>query len=438
MNLTAENKPLFGLPGLTQGCPKRYAEGQARSENPLQTLEKIRPLFRQAGLTRIGNVTHLDRHDIPVTVAIRPNSKSLAVSSGKSTTLEGALVSGAMEALELYAAEEAAPESFLAPYAELSGATIPVELLPFRRFSMFHPSRPERWCQGWDLIQRESVAVPTEWVTMDLCFSPFRESMASFRTDSNGLASGNHPLEAICSALLESVERDAVTLHQYAGELWAGALQGVCLDSLTNPRLRELLARTDRADLDIFLYDCTSDIGVPVYKAFCCDREAPRQVAGGYGAHLDAQVAAERAILEAVQGRTVVIAGARDDIFSLYYDIRRLKDARQFLHWSKLNPPNCQLSDTKLDTPSFEGDLQVILERLQAVGLNRAIVVDVTPTDWPISVYRILVPGLEGYHRFNRPGPRARRFLEELKGRLPSLEQGTSTGVAHLPAGGVS
>lgn len=429
-------EPLFGLSGLSGGCPKRYLDGQARAESPDRTLAAIRPLFKQAGLTRLGNVTFLDRHDLPVTVAVRPNSKSLAVSSGKSTSLDGALVSGAMEALELYAAEEASPPTFLCPYESLDTPKIPMARLPFRKHAIFQPSRKQSWCMGWDLIGRCEVAVPFEWVTMDLCFDPMRESMAAFRTDSNGLASGNHPLEAICSALLESVERDAVTLHQYAAKLWAGALGGVRLDNVESPRLRGLLERCDRAGLDLYLYDCTSDNQVPVFQAYCCDRESPRQVAGGYGAHLDPTVAAERALLEAVQGRTVVIAGARDDIFSLYYDLRRLKDARDFIEWTRLNPPTRELPTQSLATSSFEGDIEVILARLQENGLNQAIVVDLTPKDWPVAVFRVLVPGLEGYYRFNNPGPRALDFLEQLQRRLPELKAGASSGVLHFPAGG--
>ena len=427
---------IFGLPGVHEGCPKRYHEGQARADSPDRTLANIRPLFKQAGLTRLGNVTLLDHHDLPVTVAVRPNSKSLAVSSGKSTSLEGALVSGAMEALELYAAEEACPPSFMCPYESLETPKIPAARLPFRKHAIFQPSRRHRWCTGWDLVGRCEVAVPMEWVTMDLCFDTMRESMAVFRTDSNGLASGNHRLEAICSALLESVERDAVTLHQYAAKLWAGALAGVRLDNISSPRLRDLLERCDRAGLDMHLYDCTSDNGIPVFQAYCCDRESPRQVAGGYGAHLDPAVAAERALLEAVQGRTVVIAGARDDIFSLYYDLRRLKDARDFLEWTRLNPPTRELSTQSLATTSFEGDIEVIVKRLGDHGLNQVIAVDITPKDWPVAVYRVLVPGLEGYYRFNHAGPRALDFLEQLQQRLPELKAGASSGVLHFPAGG--
>jgi ribosomal protein S12 methylthiotransferase accessory factor len=39
-----------------------------------------------------------------------------------------------------------------------------------------------------------------------------------FVTDTNGLASGNHFLEALASALYELIERDAVSCHLFAME----------------------------------------------------------------------------------------------------------------------------------------------------------------------------------------------------------------------------
>ena len=342
------------------------------------------------------------------------------------------MVSGAMEALELYVAEEASPPTFLCAHQDLETPSIPASLLPLRKHSIFHPSRPERWCMAWDMIKRQEVAIPFEWVTMDLCFSPFRESIASFRTDSNGLASGNTLLEAISSALLETIERDAVTLHHYSTQLRGGRSTCVRLESLASERLQNLLARLDRAGLDMYLYDCTCDTKVPVFLAYCCDRETPRQVAGGYGAHLDPEVAAERALIEAVQGRTVVVAGARDDIFQLYYDLRRLNDAQSFDAWKETNPPVLALEGSDRSTPTFEGDIEVLLSQLQAIGLKQVLLVDLTPKDWEVSVVRVLVPGLEGYYRFNRPGPRALAYLSQLQ-----LEGGADgAGVHHFPAGG--
>ena len=61
------------------------------------------------------------------------------------------------------------------------------------------------WVRGWDLIAGEDVWVPLEAVTLDTVF----RKPPVFDVSSNGLASGNHLLEAIVHGLCEVIERDA-------------------------------------------------------------------------------------------------------------------------------------------------------------------------------------------------------------------------------------
>ena len=47
------------------------------------------PIRAPFGITRVANVTGLDRIGLPVVLATRPNSRSVAVSQGKGTSLDG-------------------------------------------------------------------------------------------------------------------------------------------------------------------------------------------------------------------------------------------------------------------------------------------------------------------------------------------------------------
>ena len=67
------------------------------------------------------------------------------------------------------------------------------------------------------------------------------------------------------------------------------------------------------------------------------------------------------------------------------------------------------------DVPNFvsddlAADLRWTLDRLRAVGIERAIVVDLTRPEFGIPVVRLVVPGLEWdpHHPNYRAGPRAR------------------------------
>src|SRR5207244_6295350 len=99
--------------------PKAFRYGTHRSVAPSETLIRFRPFASRMGITRLGNVTGLDRIGIPVVVAVRPNSRSVSVSQGKGLDLAQAMASALMEAIEGFHAEEIG-EGRSAPYRELA------------------------------------------------------------------------------------------------------------------------------------------------------------------------------------------------------------------------------------------------------------------------------------------------------------------------------
>ena len=80
--------------------PKVFRRGTHRIIEPSETLTRYRPLASSMGITRLGNITGLDRIGIPVVAAIRPNSRSVSVSQGKGLDLSQAMASALMEAVE--------------------------------------------------------------------------------------------------------------------------------------------------------------------------------------------------------------------------------------------------------------------------------------------------------------------------------------------------
>ena len=74
-----------------------------------RTLEMIGPLLGRFGITRLADITGLDFLGVPVAQAVRPCAATVTVSQGKGATLAAAMVSAAMEAIELHHAENAVP-----------------------------------------------------------------------------------------------------------------------------------------------------------------------------------------------------------------------------------------------------------------------------------------------------------------------------------------
>ncbi len=88
--------------------PVKYFGGTHRCRDPQETIDKVEGKLRIAGVTRIAEITHLDRIGIPVYSAIRPGAAEGAVSiyAGKGVTQPQAKASAMMEAFERYSAEK--------------------------------------------------------------------------------------------------------------------------------------------------------------------------------------------------------------------------------------------------------------------------------------------------------------------------------------------
>src|SRR6202140_5756409 len=192
-----------------QPLPKRFRRGTHRTAAPEETLARVRPYAARMGITRLGNITGLDRIGIPVAIAVRPNSRSVSVSQGKGLELPQAMASALMEACEGFHAEEIGP-CRCAAYRELARSEIvvdPVTLCAGGR--LFDATAVIAWVEGCDLLRREPCWLPAEIVHTDYTV---QQPDGYFLAGSNGLASGNHPVEAISAALYELMQRDAVAL----------------------------------------------------------------------------------------------------------------------------------------------------------------------------------------------------------------------------------
>lgn len=413
--------------GVEHRAAKGFLGASHRICPPEVTLERVKPLLAGAGITRMADITGLDRIGVPTVLAMRPNAPTLANASGKGFTRTAAMVSAAMEGIELHYGEEFSPRTcgdghgagLEATYRELErdGLVCPLEHLPLTRSSIFEPDSPEDWVIGFDVAQQRPMAVPFACVGMRS--SVFRErSRFSFQVGSNGLSSGNAFLEALCSGLAEVVERDAVTCAKLRCGGHLELERRVDLESIADESVAELVDRFRSAGVGPVVYDCTGDTAVPVYMAYLLDDLKPSTgVFSGYGAHLHPAVAIVRALTEAAQSRAVYIAGSRDDLMSLEHRrMRRVGAQRSSAAVSGGSVSATQLPPSAA-AATFEQDCATFVERIRRVGLDHVIVVDLAPPELPISVVRVVVPGLEGYSSFAHYTPGRRGLAAQRSGR---------------------
>jgi ribosomal protein S12 methylthiotransferase accessory factor len=406
---------------------KGFRGGTHRAIDPRETIARARPHLAAMGITRVANVTGLDRIGIPVVMVCRPNSRSLAVSQGKGRDLDAAKASGLGESIEAYHAERITLPLRLATYAELreSAAVVDPMHLPRTRGSLYHPHLPILWIEGRDLLQREPVWVPYELVHFHYTL-PQPTANGCFAATTNGLASGNTLAEAVSHAICEVVERDALTLWPFRGrEEWRA--RRVDLATIDDPACLEILERYDAAAIDVTVRDFTSDVGLPVFRCSIAERSPdpwrPGPSYGGTGCHPARDVALMRALTEAAQNRLTVIAGSRDDVDRFEFDRYLHADTAARVQARKANDedgarPFTSVASCAADT--LDGDVDVELSRLRAVGIERVAMVDLTRPEigWPVA--RVVIPGLEGIGALPGyiHGPRAATLSVQQRGAL--------------------
>jgi ribosomal protein S12 methylthiotransferase accessory factor len=401
---------------LLQGrTTKSFRLGTHRIVEPAETLARLRLLLKEFSITRLANVTGLDDVGIPVMVAVRPNARSLSVAQGKGIDATAAKVSALMESIEQHHAEHDRLAVRWASYEELAAHEPVLDPAPLPQLARgYQHDTKILWTLGRALADDRAIWLPYELVHLNFTL-PLPPGSGHFMGGSNGLASGNHPLEAVVHALTELIERDAITLL-YRRSADDQTRRRVDPSTITDEICVDLLERYERAGVAVAIWDATSDVGVPTYLCDVIDRETnvfrPIGSARGTGCHSDPTVALARALTEAAQSRLTRIAGTRDDLQKAEVDLHRSEAKIASDRGRILHPAH---GGTLFDRArpaftTFEDEVAHLLERLDSVGAGPILAVDLSLPGRPVHVLRVVAPGLEGPsdNPGYRPGLRAR------------------------------
>ncbi len=361
---------------------------------PDETWSRIEALLPRFGITRLSRLTGLDRLGIPVWNAVSPNARSIVINQGKGITDIDARVSAAMEALERsIAGDPLVPARKTTRHALAADGDmgLPLDIFVAAGQPFIDESEEIDWLAGHDVVSGARVFVPREAVCLDRTNPAPR-----FWQSSDGLASGNSLSEAILHGLLERIERDADRLWRLLprAKRLACAIDPAAID---DPVAADLVGRIRNAGLDLKLFDITSDLAVPTYAAVLgneglAGKQQPlfHDATIGYGTHPVAIRAIIRALTEVAQSRLTYISGARDDLFADTFT-RPLAPETLALFGAQPGPAKAR--------PAPQGNatdlLAYCLEKLAQAGITPVIAVPLGDTTLPISVVKVVVPGLE-------------------------------------------
>jgi ribosomal protein S12 methylthiotransferase accessory factor len=380
-----------------------FKAGTHRLVAPAETLARIRPLLARCGITRCTAVTHLDHLGVPVYCAIRPAGLVLQVSNGKGMSVEAAQASALMEALELHHAEQPLPARLRRTSQrelEREGARVlaPAQV-PGWAGGYCAPDFRFEWICGESLPDGAPVWAPAS-------SAYFARTPAPLVTDSNGLASGNHLLEASLHGLYELIERDAVSALSVNGRLAVRSrCLGIHLDSIADQALRELVLHIEARDTRVVLLWVPSRVAVHTFWAVLLNRRAGAAVSTfniGAGCHHDASVAAARAVTEAAQARLTFIHGAREDRGQKPVDqAEQVERSPAYRYFDALDTSTAWSALPHLPQPGPDADLPTLhdwlVAELAAAG-QQVLRFDLSRPELGIAVVKMLAPGL-GFNR---------------------------------------
>ena len=376
--------------------PKKFTSDGHRSVEPAETLARIEPVMGVAGVTRVADITDLDRVGIPVFSAIRPTAESGAITvyNGKGLTKEAAKVSAIMEAVERYSAEvrgDTIVRQGVEEFMSSREAVHPMDLILPQHSAFYVMRQSVAWVRGWELNGNEET-----WVPASAVFHPYVSKMdlSLFRTSTNGLACGNNLEEAVLHGLCEVVERNdwsfAEGRRKIAGDI----------EVPSSGPVKGLVERFTSKGIEVHLKDLTTDIGIPTIAAAADDTvlQDPALLNLGLGTHLSPEVAATKALLELAQSRLTQIHGAREDTVAVLNNRKLGYERMKRLNKMWLTPSGVSrsLDDLPhLETDDIFDDLQVARARINARGMSRTVVVDLTRKELGVPVVRVIVPGME-------------------------------------------
>jgi YcaO-like protein with predicted kinase domain len=383
--------------------PKLYRHGTHRAIEPGETLERLRPWLPSFGITRVADITGLDTIGLPVAVAVRPGSRSNITFQGKGMEREAAKVSAVMEAIETFYAERMDGPVLWASALEMHEAgrsLIPWERLTAREGTCLSAQTRLLWFEGRQLAHGTACWLPFECVHTNFTL-PAPAGSGHCVASTNGLASGNDRREALVHGLCEVIERDAQILFSQDPQ----SLDSRRLDlaSVDDPDAAEVIAQIADRGFVVAVWDITSDIGIASFKCHIMERQSGPGLmplpAEGHGCHPDRGIALLRAVLEAVQSRATIIAGSRDDVGPSLY--ARFDDMAELARWrERLGSTECARTFGRVPHTfheTIDEDLDLVMRQLQHAGLHDIIAVDLRSDNAaPISIVRVVVPGLEG------------------------------------------
>jgi ribosomal protein S12 methylthiotransferase accessory factor len=370
---------------------KGYTLDQDKIISPDQTVKRFRKKLAKMDLDILEETVRIDngRLDIPVYFSICGKDAHEVIGTkkqmGKGATVKQSEASAVMELGERYSFFSFCrdPNNFLVKtYRDLDGPAISLDLIArsvhdesreLAEALEIFTSIPLKWVWAYNLTRNEPVLVPFNW------FFAINEF--------NGPSAGNCREEAILQGICEIVERHVSSLVS-RNRL---AVDGLNLDSATDPAVLDMLCKYRRVGVKLFASDFTLDTGIPSVGIMAYDPSTfpeRSEIVWTAGTTPDPQKALSRALTEVAQ-----LAGdfnsSSNYVASGLPKPKDLSDA-QFI----MNPHKVVDIRTlpDLSNHNIRVEVENCIKALDRIGME-VFLVDVTHPRLGIPAYYTIIPG---------------------------------------------
>ncbi|MCQ4042781.1 YcaO-like family protein [Streptantibioticus rubrisoli] len=377
--------------------------------SPFGVVSAVRRLRSPRGLARLANYVALGGGRAP---GVPPASRRPESGDGCGRVLDdtalGRLIAVA-EAAERYAAGDFLRETVVwARAGELDGPTLDtwrIARCSPREYG--HPRCPVRpfdadaairWVLGFDLATGERTWVPA--VMACYALRDVRPEEAFVYRLSTGYAVHTDPTEALVQGVCEVVERDA------AAVAWLQCLPlPLIVENARSEQLDHLLSWGARHFLDSYLFDATTDVGLPTVCCLQVAHHDPRaHQTMGCGTGRTIVEAAEKALLEATTVRAIYTS--EDPVPDSPADFANVDHGARFMGRAERRAAFDFLVDGAARRPRSEHvpwprDPATMLERLVSTltGLGmQVLAVDRTPRELAavgLTAVSVVIPDLQ-------------------------------------------
>ncbi len=259
------------------------------------------------------------------------------------------------------------------------------------------------WTPVYNLTKNEFEYLPSCY-----CFAQYPaedENKLYAYPDSNGCAAGNTIEESILQGFLELVERDAAAIWWYNRIQY----QTVDLASANNSYIDEMIEYYKSSNRSLYVLDITTDINIPVFVAISHDlsTDSADKILYAFGAHVDVNIALERAVIELNQLLPIVTKKedeylTSDQVFINWLDTATLKENPYLLPLDG-KAKNIQTDYPTQCNPTVYDSVTLCIDKTKKLGLE-TLVVDLTQPDVGLPVAKVIVPGLRHFWRRTAPG----------------------------------